>query len=109
MEILYRKVIYPQLNFIKSERKKSHITIILAIYVIINLISFTSDWAFFPSVLFTYMILLIVAIMNTLFLERTKVFSAVILSSFNIVQLFFASVIGNAFGIGAALHLVIEL
>jgi len=109
MEILYRKVIYPQLTFIKSERKKSYLTIILTIYILINLISFTSDWAFFPSVLFTYLILLIVAAMNTLIWERTKVFSAVILSSFNIVQLFFASVIGNAFGIGAALHLFIEL
>jgi len=109
LEILYRKLIYPQLNFIQSERRRSYVIIALAIYVQFNLISLTSKWAFFPSVIFTYMMFLVVIIQNTLIFERTKVFSSVILSSFDIVQLFFASVISNAFGIGTALYLFVGL
>lgn len=109
LEILYRKIIYPQLNFIQSERRRSYVIIGLAIYVQFNLVSLTSKWAFFPSVIFTYIMLLVVIIQNTLIFERTKVFSSVILSSFNIVQLFFASVISNAFGIGTALYLFVGL
>lgn len=109
LEILYRKVIYPLLFFIKSPRKKSYIIIGIATYVQINLIILTSSWAFFPSVLFTYLIFLIVIIQNTLIYEKTTCFTTVIFSSFNIIQLMFATVISNAFGIGAVLHLVLDI
>ncbi|MFX0025312.1 MAG: alpha/beta hydrolase [Candidatus Hermodarchaeota archaeon] len=109
IEILYRKVIYPQLNFIKTEGTKSKVIIALATYVIINLMSLTWSWIFFPSVLFTYIILLIVVIQNTLIFQHTKSFGAVILSSFNIIQLFFSAVISNALGIGAVLHLFVKI
>jgi len=109
LEILYRKVIYPQLSFLKSERQKSYVIIGIATYVQINLITLTSSWAFFPSVMFTYLIFLIVIIQNTLIYEKTKCFSTVILSSFTIIQLMFATVISNVFGIGAVLHLFVNL
>jgi len=109
LEILYRKVIYPQLSFLKSERQKSYVIIGIATFVQINLITLTSSWAFFPSVMFTYLIFLIVVIQNTLIYEKTKCFSTVILSSFTIIQLMFATVISNAFGIGAVLHLFVKL
>jgi dienelactone hydrolase len=109
LEILYRKVIYPLLSFLKSERQKSYVIICIATYVQINLIALTSSWAFFPSVLFTYLIFLIVIIQNTLIYEKTKCFSTGILSSFFIIQLMFATVISNAFGIGAVLHLFVKL
>ena len=109
LEILYRKVIYPQLNFLKSERQKSYVIIGIATYVQINLITLTSSWAFFPSVLFTYLIFLIVIVQNTLIYEKTTCFTTVILSSFTIIQLMFATVISNAFGIGAVLHLFVNL
>jgi len=109
LEVLYRKVIYPQLNFLKSERQKSYVIIGIATYVQINLITLTSSWAFFPSVLFTYLIFLIVIIQNTLIYEKTTCFTTVILSSFTIIQLMFATVISNAFGIGAVLHLFVNL
>lgn len=109
LEILYRKVIYPQLYFIKSERQKSYVIIGIATYVQINLIALTSSWAFFPSVMFTYLIFLIVIIQNTLIYEKTTCFTTVILSSFTIIQLMFATVISNAFGIGAVLHLFVNL
>ncbi|MFW9783722.1 MAG: alpha/beta hydrolase family protein [Candidatus Heimdallarchaeota archaeon] len=109
MEILYRKVIYPHLGFIKNEWTKSKIIIILAIYVQINLISLTWSWAFFPSVMFTYLILLLVVIQNTIIFQYTKSFGSVILSSFIIIQLFFSAVISNALGVSAALHLFVEI
>ena len=109
IEILYRKVIYPQLNFLKTEGTKSKVIIALATYVLINLMSLTWSWIFFPSVLFTYIIFLIVVIQNTLIFQYTKSFGSVILSSFNIIQLFFSAVISNALGVGAVLHLFVEL
>jgi len=109
MEILYRKVIYPQLNFLKDERKKSIWIILIAIYVQFNLMTLTWAWAFFPSVMFMYLIFLYAIIQNTLIYENTKRFSTVILSSFVIIQLFFSAVISNAIGIGAALHLFVNI
>jgi len=109
MEILYRKVIYPRLNFLKSEKSKSIIIIILAIFIQVNLIFLTWSWSFFPSVIFTYLIFLIVIIQNTLIFEHTRTFSSVILSSFEILQMFFAAIISNALGIGAALQLFVNL
>jgi hypothetical protein len=108
LELLYRKVIYPQLNFIKRERIKSMWIIIIATYVHINLMTLTWSWAFFPSVIFMYLILLYAIIQNTLIYEKTQRFNTVILSSFVIVQIFFAAVISNAIGIGSALHLFVS-
>ncbi|MFW9972659.1 MAG: hypothetical protein ACFFDF_20910, partial [Candidatus Odinarchaeota archaeon] len=109
IEILYRKVIYPQLNFIKTEGTKSKVIIALATYVLINLMSLTWSWVFFPSVLFTYIIFLIVVIQNTIIFQYTKSFGSVILSSFIVIQLFFSAVISNALGMGAVLHLFVEI
>jgi dienelactone hydrolase len=109
LELLYRKVIYPQLNFISGERKKSFLIILIAIYIQINLITLTWSWAFFPSVIFMYLIFLYAIIQNTLIYEKTQRFSTVILSSFVIIQLFFAAVVSNALGIGSALHLFVSL
>ncbi len=109
LELLYRKVIYPQLNFIKRERIKSFWIIIIAVYIHINLMTLTWTWAFFPSVIFMYLILLYAIIQNTLIFENTQRFSTVILSSYIIIQLFFAAVVSNAIGIGSALHLFVSI
>ncbi|MHA1459895.1 MAG: hypothetical protein ACTSO8_00285, partial [Promethearchaeota archaeon] len=109
LELLYRKVIYPQLNFIKEERKKSFGIIIIAIYVHVNLMTLTWTWAFFPSVIFMYLVFLYAIIQNTFIYEKTQRFSTIILSSFIIILLFFAAVISNAIGIGSALHLFVKI
>jgi hypothetical protein len=83
--------------------------ILIAIYIQINLITLTWSWAFFPSVIFMYLIFLYAIIQNTLIYEKTQRFSTVILSSFVIIQLFFAAVVSNALGIGSALHLFVSL
>lgn len=107
MEILYRKIIYPNLNFIKSETKKSSLTILIAIYVQLNLIVSTLSWSFFPSVIFLYGILLFVVIQNTLIFEDTKSFSSV-LFSFDTIQIYFATALSNVLGIGAVIFYFIN-
>jgi hypothetical protein len=109
IEIFYRKIIYPQLSFLKTERKKSIWTIALLLFIQIFLISLTSSWLFFPSVLFTYLIFTIVIIQNTLIYENTKSFSLTILSSFFIIQLFFATVISNVLGISTVLNTLLNV
>ncbi len=109
LEILYRKLIYPQLKFIKEERKKSLWIIVIAIYVHIFFMTLTWTWAFFPSVIFMYFIFLYAIIQISLIYEKTQRFNTVILSSFVIIQLFFAAVISNAIGIGAVLHLFVAI
>ena len=109
LELLYRKAIYPQLTFLKEERKKTMWMVIIVLFVNINLMMLTWTWAFFPSVLFMYLIFLYATIQNTLIYENTQLFSTVIISSFALIQLFFAAVVSNALGIGSALHLFVQL
>ena len=101
LEILFRKVIYPQLNFVKSEKSKSKIIMVCAIIVYGNLMFLTQVFSYLPSVLFTYFIFLIVTIINTIIYENSRAFSFVLLCSFNILQLFFSTVISNVVGVGA--------
>ncbi|TFG17763.1 MAG: alpha/beta fold hydrolase [Promethearchaeota archaeon] len=109
IEIFYRKIIYPQLNFLKTERRKSLWTIAISLFIQTFLISLTSSWLFFPSVLFTYAIFTVVIIQNTLIYENTNSFSLTILSSFNIIQLFFAAVISNVLGISTVLNTLLTM
>ncbi len=109
LELLFRKAIYPQLTFLKEERKKTILMVIIVVFVNINLMMLTWTWAFFPSVIFMYLILLYAIIQNTLIYENTQRFSAVILSSFILIQIFFGAVVSNALGIGSALNLFVQL
>ncbi len=107
LELLYRKAIYPQLSFLKEERKKTILMLIIVVFVQINLMTLTWTWAFFPSVMFMYLIFLYAIIQNTLIYENTQRFNTVILSSFILIQLFFAAVVSNALGVSSALHLFV--
>jgi len=109
LELFYRKVLYPQLFFIKSEHSRSKIMILISIYIHVNLIILTWKWMFFPSVMFMYFIFIIIIIQNTLIYQYTKRFSSVIVYSFEIIQLFFSAIISNAFGIGNVLHFFVNL
>jgi hypothetical protein len=101
IEILFREVLYPQLNFVKSEKSKSKIIMIFAFIIYANLMLLTQKFSFLPSVLFTYFIFFITTILNTIIYEKTKAFSFVLLCSFNILQLFFSAVLSNVVGVGA--------
>ncbi len=105
IEILFRKLIYPQLSFVKSEKTKAKLIILYAFMIYGILMIFAQNFSYLPSVLFTFLILLIVTVGNTIIFEHTRRFSAVLLSSFNIIILFFSAIISNVIGIGIVGHL----
>ena len=105
IEILFRKLVYPLLSFIKSEKNKAKLIIIYAFVIYGILMFFAQNFAHLPSVLFTFLILLIITVFNTFIFEHTRRFSAVLISSFDIVQLFFSAVISNVVGISIIGHL----
>lgn len=103
IEILLRKVIYPRLKFLKSEGSKNRVLIITAIITMITLMALTRQLSYFPSVLFMYIVLLLVIIQNTKIFQNVKSFYPVVLISFTIVQIFFAAVISNAIGVSTVI------
>jgi len=105
IEILFRRVFYPLLNFIKSDKTKTKIIFISAFVIYTILMVLARSYLYLPSVLFTFGIFLIVTVANTIIYEYTKRYSAVLVSSFFIIQLFFSAVISNVIGIGAFSHL----
>jgi len=105
IEILFRRIFYPLLNFIKSEKTKAKLIVISAFVIYTILMVLARSYSYLPSVLFTFGIFLIVTVGNTIIYEHTKRFSAVLVSSFNIIQLFFSAVISNVIGLGAFSHL----
>ena len=99
IELLFRKIIYPQLNFLKSKSSKNRVILITTISVLISLMFLTKRLSYFPSLLFTFIIFVLVIIQNTKIFENIKCFYPVVFISFTIIQIFFAAVISNAIGI----------
>jgi len=104
IEILFMKVIYPQLNFLKSQNSKNKVIIVTTILVLISLMFLTKKLSYFPSLLFTHLIFIMVIIQNTKIFENIKCFYPTVLISFSIIQIFFATVISNAIGISLAIN-----
>jgi dienelactone hydrolase len=107
MEILYRKLILPQLTFIEPERKRTKITILFAIIVHVILMIFTWSWIAIPVVFISYLIFLLVIILNSYIYESTHCFSSIVLSSFIVIQIFFGAIFSFSFGMGSVLHFII--
>ncbi|MHA1281055.1 MAG: alpha/beta hydrolase family protein [Promethearchaeota archaeon] len=98
IELFYRKIIYPKFYFIESIEKK---TIIIILLIIINqmiLMLFTIPFLMMNAILATYLISLIVAVLNSLIYEKTGKISSVLISSFIIIQIFFGSAINQVLG-----------
>jgi hypothetical protein len=106
-EIFYRKIIYPELYFIKSKKSKTILITILAIINQLILISLNLSWAFLPAVLVFYMIFLIVIIKNSIIYAKTEKFITVIIGSFIIIEIFFGAAISQALGIYSVLNLIV--
>ena len=96
VELLLRKVIYPQLSFI---RHKNRLTMIIATILIISLMLMTQKLSFFPSGILMYLIFLLVIQLNTKIFQNVKSFYPVVLISFTIIQIFFATLLSNAIGV----------
>ncbi len=104
-EIFYRKILYPKLFFIHSEKSKTMIITTLAIINQIILISLNLSLAFLPAVLVFYVIFLLVIIKNSIIYAKTKNFLTLIISSFIIIEIFFSAAISQALGIYSVLYL----
>ncbi|MFX0142453.1 MAG: alpha/beta hydrolase [Candidatus Hodarchaeota archaeon] len=96
IEILLRKVIYPKLNFIKH---KNRLIMVIAAILMISLMLMTQKLSFFPSGILMYMVFLLVILLNTKIFQNIKPFYPVVLISFTIIQIFFATLISNALGV----------
>jgi dienelactone hydrolase len=103
IEILLRKVIYPQLNSLNSQSSKNRVLSIITIIIILSLMLLTVYISHFPSVLFMYIIFIMVIILNTKIQQSVKSFYPVIIISFSIIQIFFAAVLSNAIGVNIIL------
>jgi pimeloyl-ACP methyl ester carboxylesterase len=104
MELFYRSIIYPLLNFIDSERTKTKIIIALSILIQISIIYFNRIWVFLPSLLMTYLAFISVLILNTLIYEKNKAMTIRLIFSVDILFFFFGSAITNIFGIDIAIY-----
>ncbi|MEJ2251927.1 MAG: hypothetical protein P8Y97_19990, partial [Candidatus Lokiarchaeota archaeon] len=99
LEVFYRKVIYPKLNFIRKERYKTIIIIISIIAVQFILYGLTWNWSILPGVLTTHIVFATVLIINTFVYEKTRHFSSVFIVSYLIIQIFFGAGISQILGI----------
>jgi dienelactone hydrolase len=99
IELFFRKILYPQLYFLKSKNSKNKVILITTILVLISLMVLTKRLSYFPSLLFTFIIFVLVIIQNTKIFENVKCFYPVVIITFTIIQIFFAAVISNAIGI----------
>ncbi|MFX1572953.1 MAG: alpha/beta hydrolase family protein [Promethearchaeota archaeon] len=106
MEIFYRKIIYPKLNFIASPKYKTIITALMESINIFILVYFSRELFLISAMLATYLIFLTVMVMNSIIYERTNKFSSVMISSFIIIQIFFGSVVSSILGFGSLVRLI---
>ncbi len=96
IELLLRKVIYPNIS---SFKHKNRVLISIAIVIIFSMMLMTQKLSFFPSELFMYIIFLLVILLNTKIFQNIKSFYPNVLISFCIIQIFFAAVLSNAIGV----------
>ncbi len=103
VEILLRKVLHPSLQFLKSESSMNRILIISTIIIMVSLMGLMRKFSYFPSVLFMYIVFLLVIIQNTKIFQNVNSFYPVVIISFSIIQIFFATVLSNAIGVSIVL------
>ena len=101
LEIFYRKVIYPELYYVKSKRG---ILISLAAIVQAILFILMLPWAFSPAILFVHFIFFLVIVFNTIIFEKTQKISSGLIVSFFIIQIFSSAIISTALGIYPIMH-----
>ncbi|MBD3195067.1 MAG: alpha/beta fold hydrolase [Candidatus Lokiarchaeota archaeon] len=107
VEIFYRKIVYPRLRFIKRESLRTKAQIILAIIVQFMIFLNTTLWTALPALTVSYLIILVVIIINTLIYEKTKRAIVRIIFSLDVIFFFFGAAISTALGIDIAIYLFI--
>ncbi|MFX0011687.1 MAG: alpha/beta hydrolase family protein, partial [Candidatus Hermodarchaeota archaeon] len=97
IELFYRKVVYRDLDFIKSPVIKTLITALMGIINLGILMRLSYDLFLISAFYITFLIFLAVMMLNSVIYEKTNKFSSVLLSSFIIIQIFFGSAVSVIF------------
>lgn len=103
LEIFYRKIIYPELAPIKSNRKRIAIMIGVSALMQSIIYGITLSWIIIPGFIATNLVMFVASVKNTYLYEDTKNFLATLISSFIIIQIFFGSTISSVYGLGMGL------
>ena len=106
IELFYRKVVYKDIDFIKSPVIKTIITALMGIINIGILMTLSYNLFLISAFYATFLILLAVMVLNSVIYEKTNKFSSVLISSFIIIQIFFGSAVSNILGFGSLIHLL---
>ncbi len=98
-EIIYRKVLLPHTNFIKSKKKRTLFLsiMILFIHMYFVFISFWYDGS--PAVMAAFFAYLMASVMNSILYHKTKKFISVIINSVIINGMFFGSIVPVLIGL----------
>ena len=104
MELFYRKIVYPELYFIKSPVMKTIIISLLAILTQCILMIFSLPYSIIQPVFATFIVSLAVIIVNSIIYEKTKKFSSVMITSFLIIQIFFGSAITTVLSVNSVIN-----
>ena len=107
IELFYRKVVYRDLDFIKSPAIKTLITALMGVINIGILMRLSYDLFLISAFYITFLIFLAVMILNSVIYEKTNKFSSVLISSFIIIQIFFGSAVSVIFGFGSVTRLIL--
>ena len=106
MELFYRKVVYQDIDFIKSPVIKTIITALMGVINIGILMALSYSLFLISAFYATFLIFLAVMILNSGIYEKTNKFSSVLISSFIIIQIFFGSAVSSILGFGSLIHLL---
>ena len=91
MEIYYRKIIFPSLEFFKSKKTRTYVISFITIFTQIFLLSLTLLYFSLPVIIMTSFAFLLVSIMNGIIYHKTEKLGATLLNSFIIMSLFYAA------------------
>ncbi|MBD3227870.1 MAG: alpha/beta fold hydrolase [Candidatus Lokiarchaeota archaeon] len=107
MELFYRSIIYPLLDFIDTERTKSKIIVVVSVFIQFLIIYLSRIWVFIPGLMVTYIAFLAVIIVNTLIYEKIKSIAIRFVFAIDILFFFFGSAITTVLGIDVAIYLLL--
>jgi dienelactone hydrolase len=91
VEILYRKIIYPSLGFIKSKKNRTYIITGITIFTQIFLLYYTLLYFTLPVLIATGIVFLAVSIINGVIYHKTEKIEATLLDSLIIMTVFYGA------------------
>ncbi|MBD3342616.1 MAG: alpha/beta fold hydrolase [Candidatus Lokiarchaeota archaeon] len=106
-ELFYRKIIYPELYYVKSPLMRIGIVTFLALITQIILLVLALPYSVVQPVFATFIVSLAVIIINSVVYEKTKRFGVGILSSFIIIQIFFGAALQTALSVNSVIHIML--